>query len=623
METGPWSFRPQDGASSRSAPRIEIPNMPIIAIESPLFYTSVDKAVASLGGEGKIEKLVDDDDDNKFHEAELHLHPGDQMSKPINSVMSETKNVLIRITVPKRTGRKRRRGAEGPFFEPIESPQTHPNLLASPNDNRRMLRSLRERPEQCKVEAVGPIHQTHRFRRLPDFAWSTTSSPFMKNVRELILPMKYPNLKDFGRYFSDGPRTDGDLLPPPQLTPMNLPFNYLYLQNPSVKEVIRPDGVPTTVNDQAPKRNRIAMLQHSGSPVPTSAPTDVPPETELTGLERVFISTVRDILTKRPVWSRRALQNQIPPNLWNAVGPNVAKHLWQYSGYIFASGPWRDTIVRLGYDPRTDPDARWYQSLVFQLQLADAQKSQGTSDLGRKSHIFDGESVELDGKLWQMCDITDPFLRSLLLRDLSLRTTCHQPSDGWYPNGLLAKVRIIMRYKILAIVQGQKPIEKPDLAQLDTLIPDVITKQNRSEGIFPRHSVDKRLAKIAAEIRTLSMATSNEWEGDSGVEVSKPGKLKVKKARKRRMKEARHRKGEGGREYNSKEKSNKKATGEVSDIEAVLDPRLKRFGDDLDEPAREFNMRSFEDIGNDIDDGSEEIGSSDGGDDDGSDILDF
>ncbi|KAL9032783.1 MAG: hypothetical protein Q9214_007815 [Letrouitia sp. 1 TL-2023] len=370
------------------------------------------------------------------------------------------------------------------------------------------------------------------------------------------------------------------------------------------------------------------MLQHSGGPIPTSAPTDVPPETELAALERAFISVVREVLTERPVWSRRALQNQIPPNLWNAVGPSVAKHLWQYSGYIFASGPWRDTIVRLGYDPRADPEARWYQSLVFQLQLTDVQKSQEKGDLGRKSHIFDGENVGLDGKLWQMCDITDPFLRSLLLRESSLRTTCHQPSDGWYPNGLLAKVRIFMRYKILTIVQGQRPVKESDLVLLDKLIPDVITKQNRSEGIFPRRSVEKRLAKIASEIRTLSMAGSKEWEGELGKEVSNPGKLKKKKARRRRMKEARHRKGECGGENNSKEKSNRKATGEVSDIEAVLDPRLKRSGGDLDEAAREFNMRSFEDIdgGNDdgIDDGSEEIASSDGDDDDdGSDILVF
>lgn len=402
---------------------------------------------------------------------------------------------------------------------------------------------------------------------------------------------------------------------------MKLPFNYQYCQNPSVKESVNPDGVLTTVNDQAPKRNRIAMLQHSGSPVPTSAPSDVPPETELASNEQTFILVVREILTKRPVWSRRALQNQIPPHLWDAVGPSVAKHLWQYCGYIFASGPWRDTIVRLGYDPRADPEARWYQSLVFQLQLADAQKSQGMSDLDRKSHIFDGESVKLDGKLWQMCDITDPFLRSLLLRESSLRTTCHQPSDGWYPNGLLAKVRIFMRYKILAIVQGQKPIKESDLVLLDELIPDIITKQNRSECIFPRRSVEKRLAKIAAEIRTLSMAGSKEWEGELGKEVSKPGKLKVKKARKRRMKEARHRKGEGGGENNSKEKSNRKATGEVSDIEAVLDPRLKRSGGDLDEAAREFNMHSFEDSDSGIDDGSEGIASSDGEDDEGSDTM--
>lgn len=28
--------------------------------------------------------------------------------------------------------------------------------------------------------------------------------------------------------------------------------------------------------------------------------------------------------------------------------------------YVFQDGPWRDTQVRLGYDPREDPQARLY-----------------------------------------------------------------------------------------------------------------------------------------------------------------------------------------------------------------------------------------------------------------------
>ncbi len=33
--------------------------------------------------------------------------------------------------------------------------------------------------------------------------------------------------------------------------------------------------------------------------------------------------------------------------------------------YVFQDGPWRDTQVRLGYDPREDPQARLYVFLVY------------------------------------------------------------------------------------------------------------------------------------------------------------------------------------------------------------------------------------------------------------------
>lgn len=35
-----------------------------------------------------------------------------------------------------------------------------------------------------------------------------------------------------------------------------------------------------------------------------------------------------------------------------------SKYLLPLVSYVFEDGPWRDTYVRLGYDPRDDPDAR-------------------------------------------------------------------------------------------------------------------------------------------------------------------------------------------------------------------------------------------------------------------------
>ena len=86
------------------------------------------------------------------------------MAKPLRSVTVSTNNILLRVTVPKRTGLKRRRGAEGPFYEGIEVGVLEKRAAPVVNDARYLFRSMCDNPKSYQVEAVGTINQTHRFR---------------------------------------------------------------------------------------------------------------------------------------------------------------------------------------------------------------------------------------------------------------------------------------------------------------------------------------------------------------------------------------------------------------------------------------------------------------------------
>ena len=44
--------------------------------------------------------------------------------------------------------------------------------------------------------------------------------------------------------------------------------------------------------------------------------------------------------------------------------------------------------------------------------------------LKKESHLFDGVTVSTDGKIWQVCDILEPFLKSLL-STTNIRKECH------------------------------------------------------------------------------------------------------------------------------------------------------------------------------------------------------
>lgn len=81
-----------------------------------------------------------------------------------------TSDLVLKITVPKRTGLKRKRGTSGPFQESLQGRDCLPTSLDHepaalvPRDTHYMLRGLRDNPKKYQIQPVGAIFQTHRFR---------------------------------------------------------------------------------------------------------------------------------------------------------------------------------------------------------------------------------------------------------------------------------------------------------------------------------------------------------------------------------------------------------------------------------------------------------------------------
>lgn len=209
-----------------------------------------------------------------------------------------------------------------------------------------------------------------------------------------------------------------------------------------------------------------------------------------------IIAQARHLFTTRPIWTRRALYNNLDPADFKALGWNGTKHVQQYVGYSFDSGPWRDSIVRFGLDPRTDPEYRIYQTMMFQLEPQSTfGRSRGELTMikrdwktvaelqERKSHLFDGVQVHTDGKTWQVCDVTDPLLASIF-NSATLRSTCHLKLDGWYQNGVFSKAKIIMKNKMRRILEGN-PISDEEFAPFAHL-PDVLGPDTRARWIMDK-----------------------------------------------------------------------------------------------------------------------------------------
>ncbi len=105
----------------------------------------------------------------------LYIRPEDRMCKPIMSNNITTRNVVLQITVPKRTGRRRKKGSTEPYMDHAETNGqlstgfTNGDNQASARSTRHsnasyLLRGLRDSECSYKIKPVGVIEQTHRFR---------------------------------------------------------------------------------------------------------------------------------------------------------------------------------------------------------------------------------------------------------------------------------------------------------------------------------------------------------------------------------------------------------------------------------------------------------------------------
>jgi general transcription factor 3C polypeptide 5 (transcription factor C subunit 1) len=266
-----------------------------------------------------------------------------------------------------------------------------------------------------------------------------------------------------------------EIVAPPLMTQISVPYYYFYSQNPYVRVINTKDGGFEMVNTTSRVKS-VGYFIGTQDPIP-DAPTGRPRVRD--PLFDHIVKAMRTLLDERPVWTRRSIINRLtdiaydpehpekrfPPNL----SQQLLKNAIQYAGYQFKGGPWRDSLCRYGYDPRADPSSRVYQCLIFrlrrlqmgemgemwqELRKRDISSTKATNDEYTDSHLFDGKNYADDGKVWQVCDITDPLLAKLFA-DAPIRPICDIEGSGWFHRGLWAKARAIMKCKMRAIQFGR------------------------------------------------------------------------------------------------------------------------------------------------------------------------
>ena len=174
-------------------------------------------------------------------------------------------------------------------------------------------------------------------------------------------------------------------------------------------------------------------------------------------------------------------------------------------------------MVKLGHDPRKDPQSRFYQTLMFRLvpgatmQDANGADADGTGRIPRTkpgsvatSHLFTGHPpIYTDAKSWMVCDVLDPFLTTHIF-NAPARPTCDIATSGWYGNVQLALGRAIMRAKIQFMMDYPDAKEFPreweeEMRPLFTALPVHVQGEEEIGGLVVGDN--QRCLGLCSEIR--------------------------------------------------------------------------------------------------------------------------
>ena len=104
----------------------------------------------------------------------LYLRPDNPTVRPLTSHNALTHNVVVKVTVPRRTGRKRKKGSDGPWHDD-EGHMASEQHAAGDQEVAVMSRDRNDRPLKLRrklcdnvgkyvVEPIGVVTNTHRYR---------------------------------------------------------------------------------------------------------------------------------------------------------------------------------------------------------------------------------------------------------------------------------------------------------------------------------------------------------------------------------------------------------------------------------------------------------------------------
>lgn len=453
------------------------------SIEYPLNVENSSKAIELTGGTSKILSNIRNNEP-----LELRLRPNDIYLHPIEGKQVHTDNLLLKVTVPKNEFREKYNGDIQAY--------------------------LKAKGEGYKVEAVGIINRTYRFREMADFQYITKNSQFAEKIRKSIFGGDLNEIKSLQLDVDEFPWSpvgnravkdkELEIPPPPRFSSHKVPFIYNYQMNPNA--AVNEDestGEKVLINTnkasklfsiivdwdvkEVPKGPRQELLAERDSMIESinGVILEVLPQFDIETLfetigdaPRVYclskltpkvwqevlqkcvakpwfwtlttIEVLERIFHKQPILSRKKVNALLDKPLKKYLKVSLP-----YVSYTFRKGPWRSGYVKYGVDPRSDAKYAPFQTESFRI-IGVSTAALKKLEEGATNFEFDGTSPP-NSLFYQVMDLKDPDILRVLGEDAILSNMGSPDAQyGWYDPKAMETVRKLMRYKLPLLIQKEQ-----------------------------------------------------------------------------------------------------------------------------------------------------------------------
>lgn len=478
---------------------LDIPRIP--SLELPLCVSekqdSVTKAIKMCGGLSKVKQVLSKHGQSSDFQKglELYLNEGqdeDGSERFFNEhpiigkrVPFRDESIVLKIQMPKGTLAKNR------------------------YDIREALQSLSTR--DVRVTPVAIINNTIKFREMSDFQIRLDHAPSAEEFKKSFDALDWGKLRQFVNSVPDQdaqpfenignlifdrtskiPSGDFQLPPPPRLSMVSLPYQYKYKANPFATK--KSNGVTEVKGTYIKNYQQFVHDMNEGTIVPDKPHPllqkdfDVARETGVypgTKKESRFyecleecLQKLEELFAKRPIWVKRHLDGIVRKEVHHTL--KIALALLSYR---FTMGPWRNTYIKFGTDPRSSVDYAKYQTEYFKIErklvrspalskhmpkappLVYESDTPGDIDSRFK---FTGKQIPWYLMLQVDLLVEEPNIAEVYSKVEFLPTA--NELTGWFPELDLAKIRRIVKYELGCMVQGNYEFNQYKLKYFKTMV---------------------------------------------------------------------------------------------------------------------------------------------------------